>query len=386
MTSDESTKNDLQITRPTDDDAIEFGPNAVRLSVREWIIAASVLLLVVIFTPVVWKSIEPFEPQTDYRVPFDFSDDYWTYQRSVESTTANGKILVIGDSVVWGEYVDPQHTLSHYLNELHGAALFANGGLNGTHPLALQGLIESYAADINNMHVILHCNLLWMSSEERDLQAKKEMSFNHPRLVPQFVPSISCHKAPVDERIGIVIDHHIPFHKLVNHIRVAYYDSQDLHSWTLEHPYENPFEPIRLECPKPKNEPHSNPIPWTERAIPIQDIRWIDLDSSLQWQAFRATVELLRDRGNRVFVIVGPFNEHMLTEASRERYTSMRTHVETWLSNNAIPHHVTKPLPSHEYADASHPLGSGYARLAKQVDNEGEFKQWLADLSNPKDR
>jgi lysophospholipase L1-like esterase len=362
--------------------AIPFGSNAVRLSASQWVIVASIVLLVIIATPVIWNRIEPFDASADFRVPYDLSNDYRTYQRFVESAVGHDRILVIGDSVVWGEYVDPQHTLSHYLNLTGGQTRFANGGLNGTHPLALEGLVESYAADVSDTQVILHCNLLWMSSKERDLQTEKELTFNHPQLVPQFVPSIPCYKAPVDERMGIAIDRHIAYRRWVNHLRVAYFDSQDIASWTLEHPYKNPISQMRLESLQPKSKPHSQPISWLERGIQTQDIPWIGLDTSLQWQAFRATVELLRQRGNNVFVIVGPFNEHMLTGASRNRYRTMVEHVESWLGEHAVPFYAAPQLPSHEYADASHPLSAGYARLAEEVYESAGFQRWLSDQSN----
>jgi len=354
-----------------------FGSNAVRLSMRDWVVTTSIVLSVMVFTPVVWKYLEPFDPPTDFRVPYGLSDDYWTYQRHVDRTVKDERILLIGDSVVWGEYVDPQHTLSHCLNELRGETRFANGGLNGTHPLALQGLARHYATELRDTRVILHCNLLWMSSAERDLQTEKEMAFNHPRLVPQFVPRIACYKAPAAERMGIVIDQHLSLRTWVNHLRVADFDGLDMHSWTLENPYANLFERISLQSTQPKDEPHSLPIVWTERGIQPQDIPWIDLDTSLQWQAFRKTARLLRDRGNSVFVIIGPFNEHMLTAESRERYGTMSRQVESWLDDEAIPCFAAAPLPSDEYADASHPLSAGYARLAERVSLHSEFQRWL---------
>ncbi len=356
-----------------------FGSNAVRLSRRDWIIATLIVLLVVTLAPIVWKRLESFEPAADFRVPYALSNDYWTYQRAVEQASEDERILLIGDSAVWGEYVTPQHTLSHYLNELHGEARFANGGLNGSHPLALQGLVKHYAKEIKDTRVILHCNLLWMSSPDRDLQSDKEMAFNHPHLVPQFVPSIPCYKAPTDERLGIVVDRHLPLRTWVNHLRVAGFDSLDIHSWSLDNAYANPLDRISLESPRPKEEPHSQPIAWTERGIQPQDIPWIDLDTSLQWQAFRSTVELLRGRGNSLFVIVGPFNEHMLTDASRERYRAMTRQVESWLRDESIAYHAATLLPSQEYADASHPLNPGYVRLAEEVHERADFQQWLRE-------
>ncbi len=151
----------------------------------------------------------------------------------------------------------------------------------------------------------------------------------------------------------------------------------DLHSWTLEHPYENPIERIRLEDLQPPDKPHSRPLVWTERGIQPQDIPWIDLDTSLHWRAFRNTVKLLRDRGNSVFVIIGPFNEHMLTHESQNRYHTMSQQAETWLAEKEIACYPATALPSQEYADASHPLNAGYIRLAEQLYKQPEFQRWL---------
>lgn len=356
-----------------------FASNAIHLSPREWAVAIAIVLAVLLATPAVWKQIVRFEPQADFRVPYDLSNDYWTYERFVDTAIGRDQTLVIGDSVVWGEYVDPRHTLSHYFNELHGASRFANGGVNGTHPLALEGLVRYYAKDVRDTQVLLHCNLLWMSSKDRDLQIDKEVAFNHPRLVPQFVPRVPSYKAPVDERLGVAIDHRVAYRKWVRHLRVAHFDSLDVHTWTLEHPYENPLGQIRLASPEPHNRAHSEPISWTQRGIQPQDIPWIDLDTSLQWQAFRSTVATLRGRGNRVFVILGPFNEHLLTDESRERYRMMKQQAEAWLGENGVSHHAAALLPSDEYADASHPLADGYARLAREVSADEEFQTWLDD-------
>ena len=356
---------------------MQFGSNTIRLSVRDWVIAASIVLTVMILTPTVWKHLEPFNPSTDFRVPYDLSDDYWVYQRLVERTIQDERILVIGDSVIWGEYVDPQHTLLRHLNDLCGEDRFANGGLNASHPLALQGLVRYYAKEVKDTRVILHCNLLWMSSVERDLQTEMEIAFNHPRLVPQFLPRVPCYKASSAERMGNVIDHHVSLRVWVNHLNVTGFESLDIHSWTLENPYENPFDRINLAPIQPKDKPHSRPIAWTERGIQRRDIPWIDLDKSLQWRAFRTTAELLRDRGNSVFVIIGPLNEHMLTDESRDRFRTMSRQAESWLADREIAYYAAVPLPSREYADASHPLDAGYKRLARQVYDQTEFQHWL---------
>jgi lysophospholipase L1-like esterase len=84
---------------------------------------------------------------------------------------------------------------------------------------------------------------------------------------------------------------------------------------------------------------------------------------------------MLQRRGNRVFVVVGPFNEHMLTPENRAIYADRKAAVAAWLAENKVPHVVAAVLPSEFYADASHPLAEGYAAMAKQLmAAEGFFK------------
>ena len=82
---------------------------------------------------------ETFRSDPDYRIPHDLSNDYWLYDRDTRAAARQNEILLIGDSVIWGEYVTRQETLAHYLNELAGKERYANLGLDGAHPLALAG-------------------------------------------------------------------------------------------------------------------------------------------------------------------------------------------------------------------------------------------------------
>ena len=41
--------------------------------------------------------------------------------------------------------------------------------------------------------------------------------------------------------------------------------------------------------------------------------------------------------------------------------------IEDWLKERKIPYYAPEALPSEQYGDASHPLGSGYALLAKEL-------------------
>src|SRR5262249_36231336 len=157
------------------------------LTGREWICVGSFAALLVLFAPRLWDQAEPLSPEPDYRMPHDLSNDYWLYERYAGLAADRFETLLLGDSVVWGEYVLGDETLSHYLNERIGEERFANPGLDGAHPLALSGLVEHYAASVAGKNVVLQSNPLWMSSPKADLQDEKASEFNHPRLVPQFV-------------------------------------------------------------------------------------------------------------------------------------------------------------------------------------------------------
>jgi hypothetical protein len=96
----------------------------------------------------------------------------------------------------------------------------------------------------------------------------------------------------------------------------------------------------------------------------------------LQWAAFQRTVGLLRARGNEVLVLVGPFNEHMLTVDNRVVYQQVRAGIVEWLRAQQVPYVAPAPLPSELYADASHPLTEGYRLLAEQLFQDGTFQAW----------
>jgi hypothetical protein len=351
--------------------------NGIRLTCRQWVGLGLFAVLLAIFTPILWKHAEKFTPEADYRLPHHLSNDYWLYQRFAELAADRYDTLVVGDSVVWGEYVTGQQTLSHYLNEQVGKERFANLGLAGAHPLALGGLVRHYTGGFSGKTVLLHCNPLWMSSPRADLTDDKATEINHPRLVPQFVPHIPAYKEEVSPRIGILLEQRWPLASWTTHLQQAYYDRMDIPSWTLEHPHENPLAPLARELPTSDNSLRHLPQPWYKSGVTRQDYPWVDLDGSLQWRAFRGIVETLQERGNQVFVLVGPFNEHLLTPESRRRYQQVRATIATWLQTEKVPHLVPEVLPSEHYGDASHPLGPGYELLARQLLDSPGFSRKL---------
>jgi hypothetical protein len=361
---------------------IPFSSNCLRLSPCQWLIVAIILSAVLYLVPMLWECAEKFEPSSDYRIPYDLSSDYWLYERYCRHACSQYETLIIGDSVVWGHFVPANNTLSHHLNNLAGTEQFANLGADGTHPAALEGLLRYYATDISNRKVILHLNPLWMTSPRHDLQTEKEHRFNHPRLVPQFTPKIPCYKASFPQKISTVINRNVPFFNFSSHINIKDFNSMDVPTWTLEHPYKNPVSAVTFRLPT--SDIYERPK-GTTRPGRVQgkiNLQWVELETSLQWLFFRRSVDLLNKRNNWVFVLIGPFNEHKLDAADIDTYRSMQAEIEAWLRLNDIPYYMPEVLPSHLYVDTSHPLGEGYAALAKQLFENDSFRSNILSINN----
>jgi hypothetical protein len=352
------------------------------LSVRQWLFTGVLMVLLCVSIPRLWQTLEAFKPGRDYRMPYTLSDDYWHYQRYCQWSVDQHDVMVIGDSVVWGHYVPPDGSLSHYLNQMPGTRTFANLGIDGIHPAAMAGLLKYYGRAITGKTVILSFNPLWMTSKKHDLQTDKEFRFNHPRLVPQFTPKIACYTESIPNRAGIVVERHIPLLSWASHLRTAYFSKMDLSHWALAHPYEWPVRGIPFELPKPQATPEQEDA-WHVRGATQQDFPWVSLETSVQWTFFKRAIKTLQDRGNTVFVLMGPFNEHMMTEKSLEKYHAIKAGVETWLQENKVPYSVPAPLPSELYADASHPLRGGYAMLAERLADDESVQAVVLSPAEP---
>lgn len=378
----------------------QFSSNAMRLGPAEWLAVGVVVALVLAVAPALQQSAEPFDPGPDYRIPYTLSEDYFLFARYASHVARHRRIAVIGDSVIWGHYVRPGQTLSHYLNQRVGRPLFANMGVDGTRPVALAGLVRYYATAISCSKVLLHFNPLWLSSPEADLspppapqpedasavislwrrlrgEAPEPINLNHARLVPQVFGRPYGYRPTMTEAASAIVERYIPFLAWARHLRLAYFDNFSLLSWSIENPLASPLKAVTGRLPQPEDRPASEPAPWRDRGIEVQDFTWVDLDRSYQWRFFQRTVRLLKSRGNSVFVIVGPLNTHMLTERSASRYSSLIAGIVAWLEQENIPHCAPPPLPSHLYADASHPLTSGYNQLSSTITTTTPFTTWL---------
>lgn len=351
-----------------------FSSNNIRLSGYEWLIVGIICSVLFFLGPTLWERLEQFNPEADYRLPSELSNDYWLYKKYSRWACSRYETLVIGDSVIHGPHVSKYDTLPHHLNEIAGSNQFANMGVDGVHPVALAGLLKYYGRDISGKNVILYLNTLWMSSSKLDLNIEKEFHFYHPRLAPQFMPNIPCYKDSYSRRISSVAERYMPFFSWSSHLRIAYFDNMDMPTWTMEHPYENPLKAITLELPTSENNTQKEFVPRTQKRTAKEDFQWVEPATSLQWSFFRQTIELLKARNNTVFVLVGPFNEHIMEDISRTVYQKMKSEIELWLQQNTIAYYTPPVLPRDFYHDASHPSSQGYAMLARQLFENQSFK------------
>ena len=315
-----------------------YAANAVRLSWKGWLVVGCLLCGIAEGLPLAWQRLEPLPLPANPRIPFRLGNDYWVFKRYAQHAASAHQTLVLGDSVVWGHYVGKDATLTAHLNRLRGSEQFTNLGVDGIHPAALAGLIDYYGGSLRDRQVLLSCNLLWMSSPQHDLTGEKEFAFNHPSLVPQFWPRIPCYREPLSTRLSYVVGRHVGLFSWAKHLQVAYLEGNDWASWTLDHPRQSPRESLpgvafarRTSSPSPQAES------WTRQGIRPANFRWVDFDRSLQWQSFRRAVASLVAKHNHVFVVVGPFNEHMVQPQSLAVYRQRLAVVEAWLTAEKIP-------------------------------------------------
>ena len=372
-------------TTPTNPQAVSgerdeaaYGRIEMRLPGRQWLVVAFLVAAVLAGLPVLGQRCVPLHAGEGYRIPYDRSNDYWLFQQYSRLVAARSQIVVLGDSVVWGQYVAADQTLTHCLNACVGGSRFANLGVDGMYPAAMTGLLDQYGQAITNAHVILHCNPLWFASKEHDLRAGKEFRFNHPELLPQFSAGISAYRASFGDRLDISVNRVLAFRPWVKHWRSSCLDGEDLASWTLQHPYDSPFG-TGVDVASRDEQPRHSSASWKDRGATVQDFPWVDLSESPQWRGFRDVVDTLRTRSNSVLVVLGPFNEHMLSPRSLKAYGRLKEQTESWLRNSGVPVVSPAVLPSQDYADASHPLASGYTILARELLSNRAFAEF-ADM------
>lgn len=334
-----------------------------------WVVAVTMFVVWTALPRIAaYRTAAQFE--RDDRTHPEHSEDYWLAARHASHAFANEQAIVVGDSVVWGEYVEAKDALSAQLNRIQPYRKFANRGTNGLHPLAIEGLLRSYLRP-RGERVVLHINPLWYTSKSRDLSDPDGLSFNHPRLIPQFTIKVPAYEASIEDRLAVTVERTFQLRQWARHLWIQHLQGQDLPRWTLDHPTK--FFPLQESTIAARKVAAR---PWTEKGIQPQDFDWVSHEDSLQWAAMQRSIIWLRERRNQVFVVVGPFNVHLLTDSGRSSLDGLRKQFAAWLEREAVPFYLAEPLPSPQYADASHPLAVGYETMARRLWKHRPFRKW----------
>jgi len=358
--------------------SMPFGSNAMRMNWLELLLVAAVSIAIFGWgLPWLYGRWERFDFSTpDFRLGYDLRDDYWSYRKWCEYASEHFNTVFVGDSVIWGMYTDTPHTLSAHYNKLKGSPVAANLGIDGLHPLALEGLMRDFGSPLRGKKVYLYFNPLWLNDVKFDLSGlplkNKDgepdvTSIMHPRLIPQFDYTNFYYTDPLKKRVSNTLEREVPLFSLLNHLRSVWYGNLPLPEWTMQNPARLPWSPIRRRVEAVETEHLNRSEPWNSICDFEVAYSWVQPRNSRQWQAFTATAQLLKERGNEVVVLLGAFNTYLLDEASLEAYEELAEAVADDLDDLNIEYIQIDLLPSETYADASYPLSDGYQLMAEQI-------------------
>ncbi|MBT4484656.1 MAG: hypothetical protein HOC71_13375 [Candidatus Latescibacteria bacterium] len=354
--------------------------NSMVLSVKEWIITICLCVVICLVIYHGWSSWEYYEPGQDHRETCwaELQSDYWAYMRWCRYAKEHYDALLIGDSVFWGQEVRNDETISHYLNEFHGKEVFANAANDGLFMAGINGIVTHYGDDLDNTNIILQFNPLWLASKQRDLRGEKKSNYHHPRLIPQLDSRITYYHN-LNTRLGYLLEHYCRVFPFVRHLMANYFENKSVSGWIMEHPYRNPFASITFEAAPVMAESQGRSLDWMTKEIKVSDYPFVEISESIQFECFVNAIKKLSKNNSRVFILLGPFNHHMLTPESRERLFDMMDDVKKVFDDMGYPYFDTLKinLPSNTFADTCHLLKDGHIILAREIIKDTRFQQWL---------
>ena len=344
--------------------APEFERSALELSLREWLIVALLVTLLLAVVPhIPFRGHAPVV-ERDYRIPYALSTRYDLYRRYTSLAAAQFPTLLVGDSVIWGQCARRHDTLAHHLNELVQQPRFANAGLDGMHPVALAELLEFHAPGISNTRVILQFDPLWLMQEGPSSPHTRDVLYNRPNLIPRLAAHFT---GPFKEAASLSWSHLMKNSPLKDWGERLADTRVDFLAWSLDHPYESPLQAISSALPPSEDSHPQRLIPWEETPTTLVATRFDPLSDDLQWNAFLRIITMLQSRGNDIFVLLGPMNEHMMVPETLAVYLRIKAGMVEQLRAKGVRFFVPSVLPSAHYGDICHPLGVGYAELAREM-------------------
>jgi len=353
---------------------------ALKLSLRDWLFTALLVTALIAVMPRI-----PFRPRVpvvdrDYRMPYALSTRYDLYRRFTTLSAAQFATILLGDSVVWGQFANRDQTLAHHLNELTKQPRFVNAGLDGMHPIALAQLIEHHAPAIQRKDVIVQLDLLWMMVEDvPNPKTAQEALMNRPGLVPRLAAGSD---GSVKQTLEAAFARLLRATPIERWAEVVADTRMDFLAWSLDHPYQSPLQAISAGLP-PSEDFHSvRRVPWGGAESAKMDTEWPVLEEHGQWQAFERLLDLLELRQNRVLVLLGPMNEHMMRPPMLEGYQRLKKRIQEKLAIRGVPCFAAPVLRSEYYTDICHPLGAGYEELARELLKSES--SWLLGTGQPR--
>lgn len=334
--------------------------NGLVLKPRELVVTVAVVLaLAFAVLPYSWRKSRKAEISRGFRLAEELRDDYYGYGLVAGAVGEKYPAVFIGDSVIWGKYVDNDNTLPELVNRGLGKDEVGNLAVDGLHPVAMEKLLRDRGGAIRGQRVFLYWNPLWMNTPLYDLSGTGEFSINHPRLLPQFDPSFKSYRANFGDRFSAFLEQKLLFSSWMRHFRAAYCANRDVKQVIAAGDKFTHYDPA-------ERRPLVNgKVTWEQNGIKKQDWPWVSVNSSRQYAAFRRVIALLKQRGNKVTVVLGTVNPHMQTPGSLERCHKLRAEVRADLEKSGVACIDLPELESGEYADASHPLAAGYRKLAE---------------------
>jgi len=338
--------------------------NSNGLVLKPWelvVTVAVVLVLALAILPCAWQKIGSVRIPRGFRLAEELRDDYYGYRLVARAASLKKPAVFIGDSVIWGKYVDNKNTLPELINHTLGRDEFVNLAVDGLHPIAMEKLLANHGDSIRGMRVFLYWNPLWMNTPLYDLSGRDEFSINHPRLLPQFDFSYKSYRAGFGDRVSAFLEQNLLFSSWMRHFRAAYCANRDVKKVLAS------GDKFAACDPAERRVLVNGKVTWEQNGIKKQDWPWVKASRSRQYAAFRRVIALLRKQGCQVTVVLGTVNPHMQTPGSLERYRRLRAEVKADLENSGVGFIDLPELASGEYADASHPLAAGYRKLAEHM-------------------
>jgi len=238
-------------------------------------------------------------------------------------------------------------------------------------PLALEGLLAHYGAPLHDRRVILHYNMLWMSSPKADPEREGRAVVQPHKAGAAALRADTFLPAPTPPRGWMrFVERSVGLLGWVNHLDTVYFDQRSIPRWTLEeddsdlprHPnaWRNPLSRITLRVPgEPAADPQrgrSSPRhrPWSATAPRPRTSSGSAWRSRCSGSRSGGRSRCCGRAATTCWSSSGPFNEWMIATDQRPAYRKLRAGIDAWLTASGVAHVVPEALPSALYADASH--------------------------------